>query len=65
MIEPIRLLTASTNVWFKAPSEPDLTSTFVDVTIEKTYKDGVSGHTAADAESSCITGGAADAPPAK
>ena len=54
-----------TNVWFKAPSEPDLTSTFVDVTIEKTYKDGVSGHTAADAESSCITGGAADAPPEK
>lgn len=32
-----------TNVWFAAPAEPDLTSTFVDVTIEKTYNDGVFG----------------------
>ena len=31
------------NVWFEAPKLPDLTSSFIDVTIEKTYEDGVFG----------------------
>jgi threonylcarbamoyladenosine tRNA methylthiotransferase MtaB len=49
------------NVWFEAPAEPDLTSTFVDVTIEKTYKDGVFGRTGTSPESDCIADCAADA----
>ena len=49
------------NVWFEAPAGPDLTSTFVDVTIEKTYKDGVFGRAGAETETIRGTDGAADA----
>ena len=42
------------NVWFEAPAEPDLTDSFIDVTIEKKYEDGVFGRRKGEQMSDCI-----------